>query len=81
MKKLVQVLATILLIAGVESYTKKDCICGIENSGYQSTLRKPVETKYAWLVALSTLQGEAFCSGALISDQLVLTARSYIIRE
>lgn len=79
MKKLVQALVIIFFTAGIESYTKNNCICGIENTGYHQ--RKPIESKYAWMVALITRQGEAFCAGALITDQLVLTAGSCIISE
>lgn len=80
MKNLVKVFLTILFITtSVTSYMRKDCICGIENSGY--LLSSPVESRFAWMAALKTRLGEAFCAGALISDQLVLTAGSCVILE
>lgn len=79
MKKPVGAFVIVFLLTAVESYTRKDCVCGLEN--IENRLRNPFNSKYAWIVALSTLQGEIFCSGALISDQLVLTAGSCIINE
>lgn len=73
----ISIAGVLLLIAGVYSYTKNNCICGIQNreiANYSSP-------KFAWIVALLTENLEAFCSGALISDIHVLTAGSCIVTE
>lgn len=72
-------LAVLTTLNTVHSYTKRDCVCGIENPEYRPS--EQTGSKYAWNVALLTNDKEAFCGGVLISDHLVLTAASCVEHE
>lgn len=67
------------LISIVNATPRSDCKCGVENVDFLKA--RPRQVHYPWVVALFNADKRAFCSGALISDQHVLTDGKCVSKE
>jgi secreted trypsin-like serine protease len=76
MLRLFIVLTSLSAFSRVSGKLRDDCLCGVANTESRR-ITNGVELKtlkYPWMVRILNQHHKVFCGGALVSDQLILTA-------